>query len=540
MEENNIHQNSQTPDSEPTPGIQLEPIDLTQGIAYTGSSRKKPFILFSLILLLLLITTGSLTAYAFRDNLSNSFAKVTKNPAEYYSFVEKRTMSEAIHNYVPTVTSSTQDNAYQMKTDVSIDRNSVDSLMKRSVNLSLKDLESQIGIKFDSVGLNLLYEKKDNILNQTLGLTLNKTNILSMELFQDANTKKYLARIPELSNAYINFYNDKDNQEISKKVKIPSSTDTIKFLERYNDIIVDHITKVERNDNSVYKLDNLSKQCTKLTVTITNEDTKNIIEAVLDQAKSDDYIINLLPLYNLSKNDYQSSINDAIANLQKSTETLIDKDIKMIVYVDGAGNIVGRNISTQASKASFGYGLLTKKYYQEYNFYINNEEGYTAFNVTGSHKMSNGVVNGDAVVTLSNSAKTDLKDIDIDLKYKDIKTVSKKKHSLHSGTYYLSSSDLMGLQITSDFSIKDEIQMNKTTIELGTTKLATIDSSITPIKDFKPTMPNQDAKVYSMKNIQDYYSTINIGAYLQSLSEKLGLNLGSLLGKLALGSQIQP
>jgi len=210
----------------------------------------------------------------------------------------------------------------------------------------------------------------------------------------------------------------------------------------------------------------------------------------------------------------------------------------MTVYVDKAGNIIGREFVTQDSKESFGYGLITNKNYTEYNLYANNNDGNTVFNVAGHYKNDNGVYNGSATLKVSNPTNSDAKDISIDLKYEDVKTETKNNHSFQYGTYYLSSADLMGLQITSTYSVKDGIQGNKTTLELGTTKLATLDTTIEAVDDYKATMPAKDVETYDLSDIGGYSSTIDISAYISNLSKKLGIDIESLLNNSMLGNYL--
>jgi len=549
MEDNNTPQELQTPDIEPS---KVETDVLNESAIQTpqddlqfnnqdrpvieenlNKPKKKRFILLLVAaLVLLLLTTGTITAYAFRDNLSNTIAKMTKSPAEYYAFVEKKAISSAIGQYAPYVKNASKNTAYKANTEVTFDRDSIDSLTKSSMNVSLSDLESQLGLKFENLGFNVLYGKKDNILNETFGFSFNKTNLITLECLMDTTSNKTLLRFPELSKAYLNLIDEK--QDVNK-VKLPTPAETVDFLDRYSNLIVNNISQVEEQDNSVYKLDTLSTQCTKLTVTITNEEAKKIILAIYDQAKNDEYIINLLPLYDISKEEYQSSIDTAKADLKSSTEKLLEKNLNMTVYVDNTGNIICRQFVSQDSNLGFGYGLITKSSDTEYNLYANNEDGNTVFNVTGHHKKVNGVYNGSATLKVSVPNESDFEDVSIDLKYEDVKTETKNNHSFQYGTYYLSSADLMGLQITSAFSVKDDIQSNKTTFKLGTTKLATLDTTVESINDYKPSMPAKDAETYNMSDIEKYYSTIDINAYISSLSEKLGIDIESLLNNSMLG-----
>lgn len=493
--------------------------------------KKKRFMfLFSAILVLLILTAGTLTAYAFKDNLSNTFAKMTKSPAEYYSYVEKKSIAQSINHYSTYTKAYTQDSGYKMQSDVSFDKDSINSLLKSSINMGLDDIETAYGFKFDTIGFKMQYGKNKDIMNQTLGLRVNNVDLITLDLFLDLAQNKYLANIPELSKSYIDFSNEEI--DASKDVKLPTEHETYRFLNRYLNLLLDHISQVDQKDNYEYKIDSLTKKCTKLTVTITDDDVKLMLKSILDEAKDDEYIIKLLPLYNVTLSDYQASISDAKSELENSTEKILDEDLKMIVYVDQFGKIIGRNLSSKDSEVSFGYGLLRDKNYEEYEFYVDSKDNNSILQLTGNHKINKKVYNGKAILKFEDPTKTNHENITIDLKYEDVNFETKDNQRFQTGTFRLTSLDLMGLQITSEFSVKDGVQANKTTLELGTSKLATIDSTLEAVKDMKPTMPEKDAKVVKSTDLDSYIATIDVEAYLDQLSDKLGFDVRSIANSL--------
>lgn len=538
MEDNNLQQdivNSDNglPTAEPiSPEVQqLDSISDQLITSAPQKPKKKRFnLLFIVILVLIVLTSGTVTAYAFKSNIVNTFVKMTNSPKEYYAYVEKKGIKDSLNKY--SQVSSSKNMAVKMNTDVNFDRKSINSLLQSSMNMNLDSLEQQLGVSVESFGLKMLYGKNDNITNETLGLRFNKVDVISMDYFIDSSNGNLLLRIPELSKAYLDL-TDKTN---ASKVKMPSEAETRKFLNRYSNLIVDSITKVTLQNNYSYKENSLSQKCTKLTVVLTNEDAIKIINSILDNAKEDDYIINLLPMYHMTKNDYQSMIESAKADIKKDSSKLLNKDMTMVVYVDASGKIIGRDLSTKDSKASFGYGLLSKKAKEEYNITIKDEQGRKVVDVIGSHTKKKGVYNGAATINVTDTSKADSKTIKLDLKYQDVKSDTVDGKTYQYGTFNLSSLDLMGLQINSEFSVKDGIQNNKTSFNLGATKLVTLDSTVEYVKDFKPEMPGKDAETYSIKDITKYASTINYADFISNLSKKLGFDVQSIINRFMLGA----
>jgi flagellar basal body-associated protein FliL len=75
-----------------------------EGIAMSASQNNKGRKIRSIIILVasfLLIIAIAGTAYAFRDYLMNSYARMTKSPAEYYAYIEKKNVAAIVDTLIP-------------------------------------------------------------------------------------------------------------------------------------------------------------------------------------------------------------------------------------------------------------------------------------------------------------------------------------------------------------------------------------------------------------------------------------------------------
>jgi hypothetical protein len=489
---------------------------------------------------ILVVFSGTATAYANRSSLINSYAQLTKTPLQYYAFVEKKNISNTVKEIKPYLELASQDTAYNLKSDVTLNRKTIDSLLQTAANMSLSDLEKQIGIPVKSFGVNVNVGKKDNIINEVIAARFNQIDVISMELFMDTAASDIFFRFPELSKAYLKFtekdLNSGDTLGVNSgttlgMLEYPDADKTIDFLQRYSNIIIDNISKLTLEKNYKLSLDKLSVKCSKMTITITNNDLNKISKAILKEAKNDEYLINLVTNYGMTKEEFQSSIDESLKELNTSTQNLIAKNINMVVYVDKNSNIIGREIKESNSKAVFAYTLLSKSSYNEYNILIKDEDGNKVVNATGHQTKKDGAYDGKATLKLSDPSETYFTDMSFDIEYADYKSEIKDGRNYQYGTFTISSPELMGMQINSESTVKDGIQRNTTVLRMGASTLATIKSYIQYLSDYEAKMPAQDAEVYSTDQTESYYNTINTEKFIKELSAKLGVDLQSLLAK---------
>jgi len=489
--------------------------------------------LVALITLFLLLVVGAGTAFAFRDTLMNTLAKSTKSPTEYYKYVEKNSISKAVDTFTPylnnNLLTAKKSTAYHLTSDITVNKKSLDSLMQSSLGTSLSDLETQIGLPLDSVGIDAIIAMDGDKLNETFKLSLNQVDLITAEMFFDTAAQKILMRFPELSSAYLSLSSeDAPSANSAAILKLLTAARISDLLKRYSDILIDNINQVEAEDNATLSLDTLSIDCTKLTVTITEEDAYQMALDVLDKAKQDEAIIELLPMFNLTKEEYQDAIDNEITQMKDSTDTTSDGSIQMLVYVDNNGTIIGREIDVDDSDSAFGYTLLSKKDYNEYNVFAKDDTGASIFDLTGDQTNDNGTYDGQAVMSISGTDQFSSA-FSLDISYDNLHTEKKNDIPYQYGTVTISSLELMGLQVTLDYDVKDDIQTNQMVFQLGADSLVTVDSKIEYLKDYEITSPASDAEVYDITTESDsYMATADIDAYLAVLSDKLGVDLQSL------------
>lgn len=506
-----------------------------QPVYQTGAMPKPPKkkrrgAIVAIIVVLLLLFSAAGTAYAFRATLSNTFAKMTKSPAEYYSHIEKNELKRITDDIVSSgklVNKNPQ--SYELTSDFKFNRDTLDPLLESGLGLSLSDLEELVGIQLEKIGLDATVKTDGKIVNNALGLRLNDAKLITAELFTDIASQDIFLRLPELSQAYLNLSASEtlSDEDLSYLEKLSNET-LAEMLNRYGNIVIDGIKQVEMEDDTEISVDTLSTKCTRLTVTISEEDANQILIAVLEEAKNEETILGLLPMLDMTEEVYQDTINSAIAELKDTNASSDDDCFKMEVYVNSKGEIIRRSFGNTYDDASLGFTKLSKGSLEEYRLYVTDNDGEEVLNIQASHTKNNkDAFTGDASITFNDiNAETSYR---INVSYSDVRSEEKDNHIYNYGTIEISSMDLMGLQVTMDFAVEDALQKINMDLRMGAVSIVSADMTVKYPDDNDVTMPPADAKVFEANDMEGYTTTFNLENYFSYLNEQLGVDVQEIM-----------
>lgn len=528
----NPQNNSQPQYNQPVYQPPYQPVYQT-GATPTPPKKKHRGALVAIIVVLLLLFSAAGVAYAFRATLSNVFAKMTKSPAEYYAYIEKNELKKVSDDIVASgkiVNKNPQ--SYEFTSDFKINRDTLNPLLESGLGLSLSDLEDFVGIQLERIGLDGTIRTDGKIVNNTVGVRLNDAKLITAELFGDITSPGIFLRLPQLSQAYLNLASSE--KAGSMYLSNPEDLDNeavAKMLSRYGNIVIDGIKQVEMDDAEI-SVDTLSAKCTRLTITISEEEFNQIFIAVLEEAKQDETILDVLPMLNMTEDEYQDTINSSIDELKDKEDYSDDDSFKMEVYVNSKGEIIKRSFGSTSDDSSLGFTRLSNGSMEEYRFYVTDDNGNELFDMQGSHtKDSKGAYTGDTDITY-NDISSD-KSYRINISYKDVRSEEKDNHVYKYGTIELSSMDLMGLQITMDFTVEDALQKTSIDFRMGAVSIVSADFTVKYPDDNTVTMPPSDANVFEVTDMEGYIATFNLEDYISYLNEQLGVDIQQIIDNIS-------
>ncbi len=495
-----------------------------------NNSRKRSRMILLLIIIFVLLT-GAGTAYANKSALINSYYRNLKSPREYYTYLEKYGLYKLVSSLPEDVTAGNDPYAFDISSNITFHRNKLDSILDTEFGANLTDLEKHLGISLSNIGLDLLFVSKDNMRNKAIGLKLNDTPLLTTELFFDSEAQRMLLRSPELSEAYLtkSLREEDINRVYELQQKLLNTDLPQRILRRYIELYFNHLGSVTLEQRVNLTLDSTDIECDLITVSFTPEEFRELCLYLLDAVKSDEDILSLLPLINITQEQYLQSLNK-IENIifRRYSEENFESILQLKLYVNNKGEILGREMTT-FNRANLGYTLLVKEDYLEYELHLTNTSTNPMLYINGINRRIEEDNQGKISLNIKNPGHSSDDDINIDITYEGVRSLSYEGQSYLEGNLTLSSNILAGIMITSDFSYNENSQLNTTAIRLGTSPLVDIKSKGKSLTDYEIIQPSASGPRYDLLEYKKYLSGINFEDYLTSLSKSLGLSREALM-----------
>lgn len=520
--------------------------DTEAGLYQQGQSRLEPprkksrkKLLAAIIAIAILACAGTV-AFAFQNELKNTLAMITKSPEEYYAYVENNYMGNLADDVVSNMEKyrldDNMDAAYRLSMDLSYDKDTVSSLIQPYLGASIGDLESMIGLPLDSIGMDMTVASEDVRLYDELNLRLNKTSLITAQFFMDNAEGEMLIGLPELTLAYLKIDTDEyaserfDYGEYSAQTDMIKSEKTADLIKRYTAIITSQLKDVELKKNAELKVGKASVKSSLLTVTIDHDTAMDITEAVLDEAYDDEYLLELLPLFDMTEDEYREALEEAREDLRNRIgDDYEDDAVIMKIYVDSKGKILGRELefTTQDdTEAKLTFFNITKAKEDYYEFIVEDSSGNKLISAEGSHVRSDGAYTGEADIDLYDYEGGY---ISFNVEYEDVKKEKPDGRTLVYGTFSIITPKLPGTEILLEINAEDEVQKADLYFNMGSTSLVTLNVTTERLKDYELPLPDGSAAVYRAEESESFISSFDVEGFINTLSDKLGTDIQYIL-----------
>lgn len=270
-----------------------------------------------------------------------------------------------------------------------------------------------------SIGLNMDVSIADSKEAVKADVLLNDTGIGTMNVLLDILKEVEYIQIPELSPSWIKADLDvtANGEEVSTEsmeaimgiasdpsLLLPEGKTVSELLERYGNIVIDHMQEGSSTDESV-SIDGISEDCTLLEGQIFQNDLREMVQELLTTAQGDEQLKGLLAKWSEAmpeagdlNEQFQSFAEDTLAELNESDDTDETNDEYLVsrIWVNGDDKIVGREfavcegIDTEA--------VLTWKAPSNGDatgFLFDMQSDGSGFSLIGSGRSTEGVKNGN-------------------------------------------------------------------------------------------------------------------------------------------------
>lgn len=275
---------------------------------------------------------------------------------------------------------------------------------------------------------------KDGVEAIVSGLLLNDTKLCDLNFYMDlANMVEYI-QIPELSDGYISAPIEgtvttsegvaENSQEIMSTYMnalsdlssaLPDSETLGTLLDRYGNIIIDHIEEGSSVEESV-SVDGISEDCTAYEGTVSEKAVTAMAEGILTAAKDDAEIKGLFEQWAGASNgeDQYQQFEDAVADALDSIgsadgEVSEDPVFSSKVWVNADNKIVGREfavIDGAETTPVFTWKAPSDGDTSALLLEITAED--SSLTLTGSGTTSDGLLNGDYIFAIDGTEAADI------------------------------------------------------------------------------------------------------------------------------------
>jgi len=198
---------------------------------------------------------------------------------------------------------------------------------------------------------------QDGSMIQTImGIGLNGKTIASLDMINDPLSGISYLAIPTISQYYLKAQNAATPNmapAMDSVMELLNALPTMRdSVNTYVDLVLAEMKHIEKGTENITVGDS-SEKVTVYTNYITDKVAYDIITSVLNQAKSDSALKDLLP----EGVDLEAEIDNILATLPKDAEDNKDEAIVLKVYLDDEDNVIGRKFDILGQAQFYYHGI---------------------------------------------------------------------------------------------------------------------------------------------------------------------------------------
>lgn len=509
------------------------------------------------LLICVAVLVVAIPCIANAARLNNLLHKTFSSPAKYFQFVGKKELDEAADlagGYYSDIVSrlALYDTSYRAEFAIEPGEEMQQLIKLADMFIDLDDIGIDLSeLKSLKVGADV--SVKDSVMGYGLTTAVNKVNLLSANVVMDMEQGEMYLQIPELTKTYMgvelgDYIGDTDellesqalNRELVKA--LPKQAEVEKLVRRYLTIALEHVEDVSIGRKKELKVEGIAQKCTELKVTIDGETMQKVLEAVLEEAQGDrnleKIIVAVADAGGLDGDEIYDHFMEEIEYRLDHIDGLADDDreLKLTVYVDGKGNIIG--IAGEWEDSWYGkcsVSALTARKGSNIAYEItNNQYGTKSLVLSGKGKKSGNLLTGDFEVKVYGESALDLKVSGLDMEKLKSGYLNGRIEIALSSSLSKELTDGIGIPALSSLIKKSSFLLDcksssnvvdcKATLKYDEGDILGVSLALKSGNGSKTSVPNSSSVIMieDQDDIEDYYDEIDWNKFLNGL-EKTGV-----------------
>lgn len=368
-----------------------------------SSKKKTKVILTTSILIAFLI--ASMTAYAFRGAIGNTFSLLTNTPTEYYQYILNKNINSKIDKATAeyedyyTVYSEQYQNGISHAMDIALTMNPTVTALAGLSN-------------FENITATVDTQLKLGDIYSFIDILYNNSSLITFDYYHKEDIDTHYLISKELSPAFLtltqedlNEYLD-NNQDLSKYPSFNTSTDFLSLyengtispstlnslLKKYTTLLLSNFNNITLEKKASVTVEDISNKYSKLTVPITKSDLLANIQSILTEAKSDHELMQLFLSLGVCTEDEYFLLLDELTNETNQQNTFLSEypdEIEMVLYVNLLGSIMGQEFTWENDNVPYTSGYLLTNHYTDFGisgWYTKDNEKVMELLGTGIYK----------------------------------------------------------------------------------------------------------------------------------------------------------
>lgn len=311
---------------------------------------------------------GGAVAYNSSDYVKNQVKLATLDPAEYYAWVAEENskefssnLAESYDKYLDALNEGQSASvSFKYETTDAVKELLIDEMFGESAGEEeAQDFVDMInGINSIEIGSDA--QTKKNASSGSAYVSVNDEKLASADFTMDtsATAMEYFFRIPELNDKWLGISEEIAEEDMGEYYaastnlmntflenpeEIITAAEIDELVTRYTGVWSKSIEDVELEKKEEVDICDISVEYTVLTSEIDEKAAKKIAENFINEAAEDELLKEIITerLEVCTADEYDTALEEALAEVEEATDSGSDDTVTLITYVDAKGTVRG-------------------------------------------------------------------------------------------------------------------------------------------------------------------------------------------------------